>query len=202
MRLNLPNGKSLSTEDAIRAVKDYQSGNYSAAFDLYDRPCSGPHDELLPIDILSLNALNAFRGRGPMTPMAGLWEKRGEVSRLVACITKRKLELLTQLEIDDELPRLEEALDSIDDVYCCGETVASKLLHRLRPNIAPIWDLRVKKWYVRFERETWERWLREVFKDVLVNLNALEAVREDTCLQDLPILRIWDVLLWQLFPLA
>jgi hypothetical protein len=200
MVIKLPNGESVSTEEAVVAVKNYQAGNYSAAFDLYDRPCSGPHDELLAIDILSLNALNVFRGRGPMTPMAALWEKRGEINKIIAGITKRKLELSTEAEIDDELPRLEEALEFIDSVHYCGETVASKLLHRLRPNIAPIWDVKVKKWYSRFERKTWVSRLKEVFKDVLENRNCLEMVRADTCLQELPILRIWDVLLWQLSP--
>ena len=191
--VTLPDGKVLSVVEATDRVKQYNP----AVFDLYDRPSSGPHDELLAIDVLSLNALNAFGPGAPMTAMTAVWEKRDDINELAAGITKKNLELLTASEIDEALPRLDEALEYIDAVRGFGYTSTSKLLHRLRPNITPIWDSRIQNWYHNYARDkTWTPWLRQVFQDVLKNRHCLETIRADLRLDFLPIVRIWDILLW------
>ena len=50
-----------------------------AVFAPFDLPSGGPHDEVLPIDLLALNALN---GWGAGQPMTGMTEAAREHLRL------------------------------------------------------------------------------------------------------------------------
>src|SRR5438128_450989 len=76
--LLLPDGTYLAFDEVLRVVGEYKR---RAVFDLYDRTSEEPHDDVTAVDLLSINALNAFGARTPpMTPMANLWAKRDEVA--------------------------------------------------------------------------------------------------------------------------
>lgn len=200
MPITLPDRAVLSDADARGTIRTYLR-DCPAVIDLYDATNPGPHDELLPIDILAINALNAFGGRvPPMTPMTAAWGHRHAIGAQAAAITHTNLEQLSPRELELQLPLLRHALVEIDGVRGFGSTATTKLLHRLRPNITPIWDSRVEQWYPEADyRESWVLWLRRVFADVLApgNRACLEMVRQELPSR-LPLLRIWDILLWQL----
>jgi Family of unknown function (DUF6308) len=200
MPLTLPNLDVLPDDEVREALAAYHT-DCPAVLALYDATNPGPHDELLPIDILAVNALNAFGARvPPMTPMTAAWERRQAIGIRAAAITRTDLEQLSAVEIETQLPLLRDALIEIDEVRGFGSTASTKLLHRLRPNIAPIWDSRVADWYPEAEyQDQWVPWLRRVFSDVLApeNRACLELARQELP-QRLPLQRVWDILLWQL----
>jgi hypothetical protein len=110
-----------------------------AVFELYDLPECGPHDEVLPVDLLALNALNVW-GRGqPMTAMAEGWNAGPGIARAVSVVSKKSLEKLSERERDEEAEKVGAAIETIDAVPGFGETASSKLFHRMRPNLGPIW---------------------------------------------------------------
>jgi hypothetical protein len=191
--LTLPDGTRRSESEVLDAVHDYNR----AVFDLFDMPFSGPHDKLRPIDLLALNALNAW-GRGqPMTAMTAAWECRADIAAAVAPVSREPLEKLSKKEVGEQSRRVGAALDRIDRISGFGSTASAKLFHRLRPNLGPIWDQRVGQWYD--PKMDWEPWVALVYSHVLEpgTRKCLIAARKHLGVP-LTLLRVWDVLLWQL----
>lgn len=198
MRFQLPDGRLLSQAEVAGTIADYRQ-QYPAVLDLYDLPQGGPHDRISALDILAINALNGFGPRPPMTPMTELWLNRQSVESAVAPITSAPLESLSDSELAREAQTLAHALHTVGQIRGFGDTSSSKLIHRLRPNIAPIWDERVGRWYGT--SGGWLPWLERVYSQVRApdNLSCLLKVRDALDVQ-LPILRLWDIVLWQLAP--
>jgi hypothetical protein len=98
MPLKLPNNEVLADDEVRETLSRYQN-DCPAVLDLFDATIGEPHDELLPIDVLSLNALNAFGAGSPMTAMTAAWVDREKVTAAVKPITKVKLESLTPMEV-------------------------------------------------------------------------------------------------------
>lgn len=195
--LVLPAGEELTLAQVRGLVADY-SRDCPAVFDLYDRSNLGPHDDLLPIDLLAVNALNAFGPAQPMTPMTVAWQSRDAITSVVAAITRRELKTLTAAELAAAADTVSDALVVIDGLHGFGSTASTKLLHRLRPNVTPIWDTKVGHLYPDRAYDDWRVWVRRVYADVLAepNRTCLEWVRAE--LPGFPpILRVWDVVLWQ-----
>ncbi|MFO8072040.1 MAG: DUF6308 family protein [Polyangia bacterium] len=192
--IKLPGGREISYKQADAAVKDYVDKTNHAAFQLYDLTNDGPHDDLRPIDLLSLNALNAFAGSSPMTAMENLWKERGKVEAMVSKVTKEPLDELSATDLADGTRRLCEAIEAVTAIKLWGDTRASKLMHRLRPNICPIWDDRVgTKWYA--SRSKWTDFVEAVHENVLgPNREDLQRLAEKC---RVPLLRAWDILLWK-----
>lgn len=199
-QLALPSGRVMPLAKVSATLAAYHR-DYPAVLDLYDRTNPGPHDQLLPLDVLAVNALNAFGSRrSPMKPMTDVWSRRGSVERAVAPVTKAPIETLVESEVESQVPLISDALRAIDEVPGFGETASTKLLHRLRPNVVPIWDSLVSKWYPEREYQaSWSAWLRRVYADIREgnNRTCLLAARE-AFERQLPILRVWDILLWML----
>ncbi len=197
--VTLPRGRRLSWLDARKVVDKYLK-EHSAAFDLYDGTNKRPHDNILEVDLLALNALNAFVGAAPMTPMEALWKNRTAIQRLVAKITTTPVEDLSDMMVEAELPKVVAALKEIEKTKWFGGagTRAAKLLHRLRPNIVPIWDALVGEWY-RGASQPWREYLRAVYEDVRrpENRRFLKSLRLPTS-GKVSILRLWDILLWKM----
>lgn len=197
--ITLPNGMRLSEARARTTFSSYVQ-DHAAVLDLYDGTNPGPHDAVLPVDLLALNALNAYVGSAPMTPMSELWYAAGDVNQAVARVTKRELSDLSDGELPSVVTSIVDAITAVEQVrgYRTGGTRAAKLLHRLRPDVVPIWDVLVGEWYGG-ARRTWCDYIRAVFRDVRRGPNQ-------RCLQRLPVperprlslLRRWDILLWKL----
>ena len=191
--LMLPDGTTRSRHEVYLVVDDYNR----AVFDLYDLPQGGPHDDLLPIDLLALNALNAL-GRGqPMTAMTRAWDARNEIAAAVAPVSRERLEDLSKTQRAEQCQKVAAALNLIDDIRGFGWTASAKLFHRLRPNLGPIWDQRMGAWYD--PKMDWEPWIAQVYSHVLESgtKKCLIAARKHLGVP-LSLLRVWDVLLWQL----
>lgn len=198
--LILPNGKRLSDEAVFVAIDEY-ARNSGSVFDLYDEPSGGVHDEVLPIDILAPNALNAW-GRGqPMSGMSEAWKRREHIAAVVRRISSTPIEDLADSHLHEQAARVASAIELILKIPYYGWTTATKLLHRLRPNLAPIWDSRVGEWYD--DGEGWAPWVQRIYGQVREpgTLSCLMAARE-RLQRPLTLLRVWDILLWQLSHLA
>jgi hypothetical protein len=91
MPLTLPTGTVLTDAEVWDICSAYLR-KCPAVIALYDATNEGPHDRLQPIDLLSLNALNAFGKAPPMTPMTEAWEARPVVEAATAEITRTDLE--------------------------------------------------------------------------------------------------------------
>ena len=195
--LRMPKGTPLDYSKAREVVATYAQEN-KAAIDLYDRSRGSFGNTITATDLLSLNALNAFVGVSPMTPMDLLWRKRQEVEPLIAAITTEGFELLGEKALSSVRKSTIAALKAVEQIdhWGGGGTRAAKLLHRLRPNVAPIWDVRVGTWYGGPE-EKWDDFITNVHNDVLGNIDALRSIRDDV-VPDLHLLRVWDILLWSL----
>lgn len=193
--LTLPDGARLSLDDVVATVSSYQR-DYPAVFPLFDLPGGGPHDQMNEIDILSLNAMNAFGPRPAMTPMSEAWAHRYEISRAVAPVTCEPLEDIPEVGLPAEAEKVSAAIEVIDRLHGFGSTASSKLFHRLRPNVGPIWDVRIEGWYGN--SGGWMPWLLRVYEHVRDpnTQECLEAARRRLGLP-LSLLRVWDVLLWQ-----
>ena len=84
----LPDGTKRSLQQILMLIDTYRE-QYPAVFDLYDLPgICGPHDELLPIDLLSLNAMNAWAGGQPMTWMTEAWKRRNDIANIVKPVSR------------------------------------------------------------------------------------------------------------------
>lgn len=189
--LILPNGKRISQAAVLKAVDIYEP----AVFRLYDLPDYGPHDEVKPVDLLSLNALNVWGSGQPMTAMASAWNSRKKIARMVAPVSRKPLEQLSDRQLDEEAKKVEAAIEAIDAIRGFGWTASTKLFHRMRPNLGPIWDRRVRVWYdVKVD---WATWVKQVYRDVLrPGTNACLVAARSRLGVRISLLRVWDVLLW------
>lgn len=131
--LILPDGSQLRSDDAAAVLGRYLTLN-SAAVDLYDLTNVGPHDDIQAVDLLAVNALNAFARKSPMTPMEAMWLVRHKMTPYVEPITREPLETLDDGHLAEQLPVVVRALKKLELVsdYGGGGTRVAKLLHRLR----------------------------------------------------------------------
>jgi hypothetical protein len=197
-QITLP-GRKIDWSRGGEIVQTYLD-NHAAAIDLYDGTNTGPHNEIRPVDLLALNALNAYVGTAPMTPMEALWKRAKMVQPLVAAITLRKFEELSQAEVKREVPKISAALAEIEKTtgFGGGGTRAAKLLHRLRPNIVPLWDALIGEWYGGSTQE-WPDYLHAVYQSLWdgENLEFLKSLSIPLP-YEIWTLRRWDILLWRL----
>src|SRR4051812_20294898 len=113
--LKLPDGRTLSRDAAIAAVDDYAQ-NWPCVFELYDLPSGGAHDDLLPVDLLALNALNAWGGGQPMTAMTAAWVEREKIGAAVRSISSEPLEKIDESRLDAESERIAAAIEVVDAI--------------------------------------------------------------------------------------
>lgn len=192
--LTLPDGNRISQASVTKTLRWYER----AVFHFYDLPEGGPHDKVLPIDLLSLNALNVWGRSQPMTAMTNGWSRRAGIERAVGAVSREPLEKLTAKQRNAEAEKVAKAIERIDAIPRFGWTASTKLLHRMRPNLAPIWDSRMGNWYD--SRIEWLPWIRTVYDHVLDDGTraTLSAARKHLEFPRLSLLRMWDILLWLL----
>jgi hypothetical protein len=198
-KLTLPNGVELTGSQAFETASAYRRDN-PAVIDLYDLTNTGPHDELRPIDVLSLNALNSFGQRSPAGPMTNLWVARSSISEVIRPISNADHSELGEPELAAQIPLIDRALLRIDAERNVGDVTASKLLHRMRPGLVPIYDSQTRVFYRRDlpNDVKWPPYLACIFSWLRRTDNA-------ACLKEiqaafnprLSTVRIWDIILWQ-----
>lgn len=195
--LILPDGKQLSDSEVFAHIDDY-ARKWPCVFELYDLPDAGPHDDVRPIDLLALNALNAWGSGQPMTWMSNAWPIRDQIARAIAPISHKQIEELDDSAAAEQAVKVGAALDMVNGIKGFGETVTPKFLHRLRPNLSPIWDKWIGTCYPDCKRKSWAVWVQRVYDDVRERdtQRCLMAARDRLGLP-LSLLRVWDMLLWQ-----
>ncbi len=197
--IRLPDGTLRTASDLLVNVVERYLREQHAVVPLYDLTNVGPHDDVEAVDLLALNALNAFIGRPPMTPMTAMWASRATIPPLVTLVSKEGVEHLSEGDLPLEAAKLEKVIRAVEVVKGFGSTRTAKLIHRLRPNLMPIWDIEVGKWYNGYYQLPWKDWLLRVYQDVrepdtLQGLKWIQGQLPDS----LSLLRVWDILLWKL----
>jgi hypothetical protein len=196
--MQLPNGRRLTVPQAADVLSAYDR-EASGTWDLYDNLDPGPRNEFRATDVLALNALNAFGPALPMKGMTAFWSReaaRREAETLLAEVDDRDLEDLTRADVIAATTKLAAVADTI--AAACRRTgfshvAIAKLLHRMRPGLAAIYDTRVDAHY---PQESWETFYRAVALDVWRNRRQLEAARAQSSRPSRTLIRAWDILMW------
>lgn len=197
----LPGNHPLPLPQAIAHLHDYPQ----AIVHLYDGLHPGPHDPIQPCDVTSLAALNVYVGGGA-TAMAHLWSARQHIEALVQQVPHTPLQLLAPAGRATVVAQLNAVLMHMGGIPGWGGTgvLATKLLHRLRPNVAPIWDrFAGEEWFDQHTNDAdWVPWLTAVHDEILREENRSELEHMSTVVcpalfgVELSIVRVWDIILW------
>ncbi len=173
------------------------------AFATYDRWYRSP-DTLTPLDCLAANLLSLWLGQQQVIPLFRSGETPATALRramqLVLDRTSADEPRFIDLASIDEEPfglvraanRSAEGVDDWTAVTVC------KVLHRLRPNLVPVYDSVVRKFYGGRERAP-----SEFFAALLADLKAngswlapLAASRRTPDGRPLSVLRAADIIVW------
>ena len=136
---------TLDVDAAANLLRAYWVRN-TAVWALFDEPVVGERDVFLPMDVLSLNALNARLTMGNMTEF---WSSktRPDVEVLLTRVTKVPLSAVAEDQIESIAGTLASVAEAIDALDGWGDTRVGKLLYRVRPRLAPIFDAYVASYY-------------------------------------------------------
>lgn len=200
--MKLPNGPTVSAAEATRLINDYYARN-AAVWDLYDNLDPGPRDKFGPHDVLSLNALNAFGPRTPMGGMTGFWSNdaaRRDASKLLKGVTRLPVEKLDKAKLATATARLAAVADKINEQCQAsgfGDVATAKLLHRMRPGLAAIFDTSVAHHY---PQQGWQEFYGTVAADVFDRREKLRAAVKKSKRPSISLMRAWDIVLWMTAP--
>jgi hypothetical protein len=199
MDIRLPDGTTLSVDDASATLDDYWTRDAPAVWDLYDNLVPGPKNAITEVDVLAINALNAFSRGAPMTGMTSLWSSqatRDAVEAGLKPITTQPLETLGDAERKAAAQRLDTVTTLVErECRGIGPVSASKLIHRTRPALATIWDKRVGRFYDA-SKQDWAPFHLRVWDDILASAAGLRAAIQRSVHDTVSLVRAWDVLLW------
>lgn len=189
---------AISFEKAESSVRNYLEKSDAVYF--YDGTNSGPHNELEIVDLLALNALNAYAGAQPAEVMSNQWAQKDKIDLLIPAITTQNVADLEEHVVEREKKKIQRLLNKIEEARLWGGagTRTAKLAHRLRPNIIPLWDSFVGEWYSGPQQE-WPSYLDDSLADIVRNNKELKKlatlVLEETAVR-ISIVRVWDIVLW------
>lgn len=195
--IRLPDKTKLTVPRAAAHLREYWAEN-PAVWDLFERDVKD-HDVFDPMDVVSLNALNA---RMTMSPMTNFWvsPERAEAELLLRDVPRG--ELTNLVDVADTARRLAAVADRCSRVtgWRRGGTRVGKLLYRMRPGLAPIWDREVGRYYPDHVGGSWEDWYLAAMRDIKSNADDLRAAvaRCGNPHDRISPVRAWDVLLWSL----
>ncbi|RNL51870.1 hypothetical protein D7003_14815 [Arthrobacter oryzae] len=202
-------GFTVPVDKARRMVWEYVSeyGNWSyPAYDGYLR--DAPTTDVRQQDLLAAALLNA--GQQPIPTYYGLLKLLPEINRRLA--DPRLKGTLKEAE-DDTLEAIAELYGILDEhpQHQVQLTKLSKVLHRKRPELLPLYDENIRRCYFEFgdhvrvepvkRRKDKDRmlvWLPEVRKDLRIGVqewNALAALAVEPPISPL---RALDILGWRL----
>jgi len=189
---------SLTAKEAAGVLDDYWT-TYSAVWDLFDATVGKAHDEITPLDVLSLNALNAWGPNRPMEAMESLWQRRVDVAMLLAEVPTKPAVEMSAAELSVAIETLERTADFVWDLDGWGDTSTAKLLHRMRPSLAPIWDRYVDRFY-GMAKADYGDYYRSALDEVLQHADLLKIAVDGSIHSEISIVRAWDILLWTRSP--
>jgi len=200
--ITLPDNTTITVAEASEHLRRYWQEVAPPVYGLFDATLTGPKNRIEPIDILSLNVLNAFAPRNPVPPMAMLWkqENRENVEELLTQVTLEPIESLDEPEMTQAATALGRITSYLEQLDGWGPTSAAKLTHRFRPGLAPPWDESFDCYYQIPAETPWSGYYRVAMGCIAANAAELLAVLR-SALDSFPqrrisIVRLWDVILW------
>lgn len=203
--------QQLDRAAALAAAAEYLSsspGRYAyPSYDAYDT--GAPTDRLSDGDLLASVLLNA------RVSIAGFESLRAMRDEFEAAL--RALPAVTLIDATDDHLRAVAALYAPLDrgMPGVGGTILSKVLHRKRPELVPLYDSRLYSLYVprngrpiprpkRGQKRTWVEFMylyaAAIQKDLRMQPNAVALATTVAALatrQPISLLRAWDILAWQ-----
>ncbi len=203
--ISLPHHKPLSVAEAARVLTDYYCEDSGHVFDLFDASLvrDGDRDKFEALDLLSLTTLNAGV---TSLDLQRLWlsPERKNAEELLAAVPHGRVEHLPEDAIDGAAQALARVADVLAIVTGWKGTRVGKLLHRMRPGLAPIYDTRVGDFYPERSFGKWAPWYGVVMRQVRSAAPALQEAIDaiPSPAKTIAPVRAWDVLLWSLEPEA
>jgi hypothetical protein len=189
-----------TAEEALRRYTD-PAGRF--AWHTYDR--LGDPDVLQPPDCLAPALLDAPLKRATVVAMFGSGDspEAALLTELQAVLDhpKSKDARFEELDLDDESNpwgAVRRALRASDTTPGVKATKVTKILHRKRSDLVPIFDSRVAAFYGRSRSRPWELW-PVLQADVGDNADWLDSLRNDyRTFDDRPMsrLRALDIIVW------
>jgi hypothetical protein len=192
----------------LRACAEYHLDVYTDsrspyAFTTYDRWYSGP-DVLTPLDCLAANLLNLHLGQEHVIPLFRVGQTpettlRNAMQRVLDSTGREEPRFIDLGSIDDAPFNLVRAANTrTEDVSGWTAVTVCKILHRLRPNLVPVYDSMVRKFYGTSERRPAE-FFRALLADLKANMSWLDALAASRVTPDgrtLSLLRAADIVIW------
>lgn len=215
MLLTLPDGNILQEDNILQNIFAGDRRYPLSTIALYDHTIGNLHNAVRQIDVLSLCALNAFSFHRAADTMGNIWNQRYFIEDQIANITIEPFQVywarMQEDQIQGQIGIISNCLENIEAaVDGLGPVGTSKLAHRLRPNIIPLYDSVInKRWFHFNQMDPWNDYLNAVFFGQNLdanfqgicnpaNLNCLQNVRGQigNHFINLSLLRIWDIVLW------
>ena len=195
-------GFSKLTTCAGGHLRSYTDPHGNRAFAAYDR--LGSPNRLEPVDLLAPAILQApVRGEFiiAMYQAQGTYRQlRVALEAVVAESTGRaRFEEQDLTDDDNSWSLVREALRASDSTPGIKASIVTKILHRKRPNLVPIFDSKVAQYYGLSTRAPWELWPL-IQGDVIENAPFLDDLAGGTLTPDnrpLSRLRTLDIVIWE-----
>ncbi|WGZ80124.1 MULTISPECIES: DUF6308 family protein [unclassified Arthrobacter] len=189
---------------AAEVVKAYTAPAAHFAFATYDVQ-TDIRSPLAPSDVLMANLLSLKLGWQEVVPLFSEGDGAAQELRQKLDVALSELAETKPFEDFDSIEELERSVASLavanaatTDVPQWTPTTVSKVLHRRRPQIVPLNDSYVRRFYV--VKNTESRLLREaLWKDLRENrgwMSELASTVRTTDGRRLTLLRLADILIW------
>ena len=185
-------------------MKAYTAPKAHFAFATYDVQ-NDIHDPLAPADVLMANLLSLKLGWQEVVPLFAEGDGAAQELRQKLDVALSELAETKPFEEFDSIEELERSVASLaaanaatTDVPQWTPTTVSKVLHRRRPQIVPLNDSYVRRFYGL--KNTESRLLREaLWKDLRENrgwMSELASTVRTTDGRNVTLLRLADILIW------
>ncbi len=196
---------TLEVEHADQLLLDHLDPRNGYAVSAYDRLVTNGSAALVDGDLLAPNLIGAEVDRGRFLLLRELLPRLSGVAQLPA--------VPLQDAGDDVLDDVAALFAVLDDAPYAGRgvrgSILSKVLHRKRPDLVPLYDSRIFESYTApgvIERSVHRSWresmtllLHQMRADLRAEQDAFDALVEVTAAAGLPLsrLRVLDVLIWR-----
>jgi hypothetical protein len=190
--------------DAAEVLAEYTDPALNYAFLTYDRQ-GDVNDPIGPADILSANLLSLKLGWKEVIPLFAEGDGPAQRLRIALDEALKDLHDAKPLESYESVGELEKAVASLTAANAATAEVrnwtpvtVSKVLHRRRPQIVPINDSRVRKFYDIKMKES-SKLRAMLWKDIRENEDWVRPLASTITTPDgrpLSLLRLADILIW------
>jgi hypothetical protein len=196
---------TLQVEAPDQVLLDYVDVRNGYSYPAYDRLVTNGSAALVDGDLLAPNLIGAEVDRARFLLLRDLVPRLAGIADLPA--------VPLQDASDDVLAQVAELFAVLDDAPYAGKgvrgTILSKVLHRKRPDLVPLYDSRIFESYTapgvieRAQHRTWREsftlLLQHMRADLVAEAEAFAELEQVARAADAPLtrLRILDILIWR-----